>query len=163
MSPRLHVAVRGGLFHRISVTFLRNRTCSAPHCVLLLTSKPQTPSHEEDSRETSRQQTRSSGGGHHSPLLGTKGHDVQSPPLTPAGTEAAEADARVLGQRDAGGRRSPRHDIITPQESTQDISPPPSAQRLVHRPASSESAPGRPASSEGKEHSTVVDAGWRCE
>lgn len=107
-------------------------------------------SRDDESREPSRQPTQSSGG-HGSPCLtsSARGADMNSPPLTPAGTGFAEGGQK----REPSGNHEPISrgpDIIAPHESTQEPSSPASAQlavphvtmadrgRLARRPATSE-------------------------
>lgn len=107
-----------------------------------------TASHEDDSRDPSRQHTRSSGS-HHSPLLSPRGPEMHSPPLTPAGTDGVEGESKQLEHGKEPDKPAIRRELITPQESTQETSPPSSVRKLVHRPSSSDDVPKRPGSEEG--------------
>ncbi|EFX03808.1 kinase-like protein [Grosmannia clavigera kw1407] len=105
-----------------------------------------TTSHDDgSSHHTTRQHTPISTTGPHSPMLGAKGHDMQSPPLTPLGSAHVDGEAR-----------SPRlsglhHGSASPQAATREASPARmalAAQR-PQRPASSDDIARRPASSSG--------------
>ncbi|OAA68383.1 kinase-like protein [Niveomyces insectorum RCEF 264] len=117
-------------------------------------------SHETDSRHPSGQHTPSSTG---SPMLSAKAPDVQSPPLTPAGTAAhLDAGKRLsAASMDAAGARSPRHSTMTTQRSGPDASPPSSRGNLAatQRPSSSDESSRRPFSSSGtqQEHGLLGD------
>lgn len=69
---------------------------------------------------------------------------MQSPPLTPAGTDGTEEANHVGHSRDPE-KLMPHRDIITPQDSTQETSPQSSTRTLPHR-ASYDEAPKRPIS-----------------
>ncbi|CAK7218511.1 Nitrogen permease reactivator protein [Sporothrix curviconia] len=118
-----------------------------------------TASHDDDSRHASGQHTPVSGG---SPMLSARAHEMQSPPLTPSGTPYLEAERRSPRvSTDVPTSQSPRHGVITPQESSQDTSPPASRGHLaVDRPASSGDISRRPVSSSGI-HDHVLDGNHR--
>ncbi|EJT79046.1 HAL protein kinase [Gaeumannomyces tritici R3-111a-1] len=108
-----------------------------------------TVSHDDESRIASRQNTRSTAGPPQSPLPSPRAPEMQSPPLTPAATGQTDAEAR----RQKEPKSSSRHDLITPQDSTQESSPPASAHPSL-RPepqSSTEDIPRRPRSSQEKE------------
>ncbi|KAK5660378.1 hypothetical protein OQA88_12919 [Cercophora sp. LCS_1] len=97
-----------------------------------------TASHDEDSREPSREATRSSAG-HNSPRLppSMRSSEMHTPPLTPAGTESVtegdlQREHRAHHDRDRVGRTP---DIITPQDSSS------------HEPASPARPPNQQAAS----------------
>lgn len=113
-----------------------------------------TVSHDDESRIASRQNTRSTGGPPQSPLPSPRAPEMQSPPLTPAATGQTDAEAR----RQKESKSASRHDLITPQDSTQESSPPVSARPSL-RPepqSSTEDVPRRPRSSHEKEASSRV-------
>lgn len=96
-----------------------------------LTTTHKVPSHDDSSRDPSRQQTQSSTS-IPSPRLTPRGPEVNSPPLTPSGTDGA-SDMKTLEPEEK--RRTT--DVITPQESTQETSPKATTTRKIpHRPAS---------------------------
>lgn len=78
---------------------------------------------------------------------------MQSPPLTPSGTPYLDAERRSPRMSsDAVSSQSPRHGVITPQESSsKDASPPTSRGNLAvsDRPATSGDTTRRPVSSSG--------------
>lgn len=94
------------------------------------------PSHDDSSQNPSRQHTQSSTS-IPSPGLGPRGQEVNSPPLTPAGTDGA-SEPKIV---EPSGQRRRASDTITPQDSTQDTSPKPSARKLPHRPSSDHKRP----------------------
>ncbi|KAK3390574.1 kinase-like domain-containing protein [Podospora didyma] len=110
-----------------------------------------TASHDDDSREPSREPTRTSAG-RQSPHLNPsiRSSEMHTPPLTPSGTETAEA----LHREPAGGqdRMARIPGIITPQDSTVDHPPSPTSRPSISRPGSGDQASQRPTSSEGKDH-----------
>ncbi len=75
--------------------------------------------------------------------------EIHSPPLTPAGTDPEGAETRHAAE--SRGRRL-RPNIITPQESGQEMASPSSARR-----ASAEEGPRRPVSFGAKESAGVSD------
>ncbi|KAF3767756.1 Pkinase-domain-containing protein [Cryphonectria parasitica EP155] len=92
------------------------------------------PSHDDSSRDPSRQQTQSSTS-IPSPRLAPRGPEVNSPPLTPSGTDGT-SDAKVLEQQVQEEKRL-ANDVMTPQDSNKrDTSPRTSSRTLPHRPAS---------------------------
>lgn len=96
-----------------------------------LTTTHKVPSHDDSSRDPSRQQTQSSTS-IPSPRLTPRGPEVNSPPLTPSGTDGA-SEMKTLEPEEK--RRTT--DVITPQESTQETSPRTTTTRKIpHRPAS---------------------------
>lgn len=99
--------------------------------MLIDTSK--VPSHDESSRDPSRQHTHSSTS-NTSPRLTPRGPEVNSPPLTPSATDGASETKILESTRDEDRRRA--GDVITPQESTQESSPKTHTRRLPHRPVS---------------------------
>jgi len=104
----------------------------------------QVPSNDDSSHEASPQHTRSTTGGHPSPGAAPKAAmDMQSPPLTPAGTDPADPDGKRASQIADATTYGAQHEIITPQESTQETSPRSSVPRIPHRPASTEDVPRR--------------------
>ncbi|CAK7217219.1 Nitrogen permease reactivator protein [Sporothrix bragantina] len=118
-----------------------------------------TASHDDDSRHASGQHTPVSGG---SPMLSARAHEIQSPPLTPSGTPFLESEKKSPRvSSDVSTSQSPRHGVITPQESSKDASPPASRGNLaVDRPASSGDTSRRPVSSSGI-HDHVLDGNHR--
>ncbi|KAL2015491.1 hypothetical protein VTK56DRAFT_5363 [Thermocarpiscus australiensis] len=115
-----------------------------------------TTSRDDGSGEPSREPTQSSVS-HGSPHLNpsVRGPDMQSPPLTPAGTDTAEGGLKQEppGAQDRFGRAP---DLITPQESTHEPPPSPGSTRLSVRQSLStdrDRASRRPATSDGREHS----------
>lgn len=108
--------------------------------MLIRTSK--VPSHDDSSRDPSRQQTQSSTS-NPSPRLTPRGPEVHSPPLTPSGTDGT-SEPKILEPAVDQEKRA-AGDIITPQESTQETSPNMAARRLPHRPVS-DGPPKRPTS-----------------
>lgn len=113
---------------------------------ILITVTEKTQSHDDSSRDPSRQHTHSSAS-NQSPRLGPRGPEVHSPPLTPAGTDGASETKPLERARDPEPQKlMPERDaIITPQDSTQDASPKSSTRRLPHR-TSSDDAQKRPTS-----------------
>lgn len=107
-----------------------------------------TVSNEDESREPSRQATRSSTS-YHSPHLSPRGADMHTPPLTPAGTGPTEGDAKQLEHPSEQNNRGRRPDIITPQESTQETAT--LSRPLANRPASSGQVPQRTSSPDAKD------------
>lgn len=107
-----------------------------------LTTVSKVPSHEDSSRDPSRQQTQSSTS-NQSPRLTPRGLEVNSPPLTPSGTDGA-SDTKILepAQEDTRGA----NDVMTPQDSKPDASPKTSSRALPHRPASDGPHQRRPTS-----------------
>lgn len=95
-----------------------------------------TVSHDDESRDASRQQTQSSTS-IPSPRLGPRGPEVHSPPLTPAGTDGT-SDTKPLDSARDPEKPAHKRDVITPQESTQETSPKPATRRLPHRQSSEE-------------------------
>ncbi|CAK7202959.1 Nitrogen permease reactivator protein [Sporothrix eucalyptigena] len=118
-----------------------------------------TASHDDDSRHASGQHTPVSGG---SPMLSARAHEMQSPPLTPSGTPYLEPERKSPRvSTDASASQSPRHGVITPQESSKDASFPTSRGNLaVDRPASSSDTSRRPVSSSGI-HDQILDGNHR--
>ncbi|KAK0715643.1 kinase-like domain-containing protein [Lasiosphaeris hirsuta] len=131
-----------------------------------------TVSHEEDSREPSREATRSSVG-RNSPILppSLRHSEMQTPPLTPAGTGHAEGDlhSEHAGLHDQLGRSV---NIITPQDSSHEPSSPAPAttptlapfRPVVQRVAASahvepQAQPQRPASSDGDHRRGLFSVG----
>lgn len=106
-----------------------------------------TVSQDESSRDPSRQHTHSSTRSNQSPRLGSRGLEIQSPPLTPAGTDGASETKTLERVREPDNLKlQPERDsIITPQDSTQDASPKSSGRRGPHR-TSSDDAYKRPMS-----------------
>ncbi|CAN8102170.1 unnamed protein product [Discula destructiva] len=94
------------------------------------------PSHDDSSRDPSRQHTQSSAS-IPSPRLGPRGPELHSPPLTPAGTDGASEPKAV--EPTSEGRRA--SDTITPQDSTQDSSPKAAMRKLPHKPTSDHKRP----------------------
>lgn len=96
-----------------------------------------TVSHDDDSRDASRQHTQSSTS-MPSPRLGPRGAEVQSPPLTPAATDGTSETKQLDSARDSSEKLAHKRDVITPQESGQETSPQPATRRLPHRQSSEE-------------------------
>ncbi|KAL2189331.1 Pkinase-domain-containing protein [Thermothelomyces heterothallicus CBS 203.75] len=122
-----------------------------------------TASHDEESREPSRQPTQGSTT-HGSPHLSAshRSPDVHSPPLTPARTDTAEGGSK----REPSGRperlgRGP--DIITPQDSALEPPSPGSSRLSVPHQAMTEHerASRRPATSDGRENTQTTLGGHR--
>ncbi|KAK1759323.1 Serine/threonine-protein kinase oca2 [Echria macrotheca] len=112
-----------------------------------------TASNDEDSREASREPTRSSAG-HNSPRIppSLKSSDMHTPPLTPAGTQSAEGDLHreAPNAQDRLGRAP---DIITPQDSSSHEPPSPGRARPTQaRPTS----PSSQSSTAAAEHLHVT-------
>ncbi|KAL1841183.1 hypothetical protein VTJ49DRAFT_7352 [Mycothermus thermophilus] len=117
-------------------------------------------SREEDSREPSRQPTQSSAG-RVSPYLSAtrRGPDMNSPPLTPAGTESAEGKRESHVSQDRLGRAP---DLITPQDSSHEPPSPSSARLAVpHISSTDRDRPGRPPTSDSREQSQTTLGGHR--
>ncbi|KAI0009499.1 Pkinase-domain-containing protein [Xylariaceae sp. FL0662B] len=77
---------------------------------------------------------------YNSPRLSPRAPELASPPLTPAGTSAAESSdkgAKASSQHGSSGRLDSQ--AITPQASGQDSQPPAPRIGLPHRPASTDS------------------------
>ncbi|KAG8166438.1 hypothetical protein KVR01_002127 [Diaporthe batatas] len=96
-----------------------------------------TVSHDDDSRDASRQHTQSSTS-MPSPRLGPRGAEVQSPPLTPAATDGTSETKQLDHARDSSEKLAHKRDVITPQESGQETSPQPATRRTPHRQSSEE-------------------------
>lgn len=85
-------------------------------------------------------------------MLSARAHEMQSPPLTPSGTPYLETEKKSPRvSTDVSTSQSPRHGVITPQESSKDASPPTSRGNLTvtERPATSGETTRRPVSSSG--------------
>lgn len=104
-----------------------------PEAEEMLMTTFKVPSHDDSSRDPSRQQTQSSTS-NPSPRLTPRGPEINSPPLTPSGTDGT-SEPKIL---ESAGDQEKRgaSDVITPQESTQETSPRMTARRLPHRPVS---------------------------
>lgn len=87
---------------------------------------------------------------------------MHSPPLTPAGTDAADGGLKreSAGSHDRPGRS---HDTITPQDSTNEPSSPASARLAVPPPAPADRdrASRRPATSDGRDSTQTSLGGHR--
>jgi hypothetical protein len=103
----------------------------------MLTNKPKTASHDDESRDASRQHTQSSTS-IPSPRLGPRGPEVQSPPLTPAATDGTLETKQTDPAKDSSEKLTNKRDVITPQESGHETSPQPATRRLPHRQSSEE-------------------------
>ncbi|KAL2267844.1 hypothetical protein VTJ83DRAFT_5121 [Remersonia thermophila] len=117
-------------------------------------------SREDDSREPSRQPTQSSAG-RASPYLGAtrRGPDMNSPPLTPAGTESADGKREPHASQDRLGRTP---DLITPQDSSHEPPSPSSARLAVPQITSTDrDRQGRPFTSDSREQLQTALGGHR--
>ncbi|PSR77999.1 kinase-like domain-containing protein [Coniella lustricola] len=90
------------------------------------------PSHDDSSRSPSRQHTQSSTS-IPSPRLGPRGPEINSPPLTPSGTDGTSENRMLEPAQDDKPRTS---DVMTPQDSKRDTSPKTPSRVLPHRPSS---------------------------
>ncbi|GAB1318598.1 Nitrogen permease reactivator protein [Madurella fahalii] len=121
-----------------------------------------TTSRDDESREPSRQPTQNSAS-HSSPRLNASPRipDMHSPPLTPAGTDSAEAGSKREPPDTHDRGRAP--DIITPQDSIHEPPSPVSARLSVPHPISTDRdrASRRPATADGREQTQATLGGHR--
>ncbi|ROW09533.1 hypothetical protein VMCG_02618 [Cytospora schulzeri] len=130
-SPSVHVGEITSddikaLSHSLQGTSLQERRMNNYSFEPFSLPASRTQSIEESSRDPSRQHTHSSTrSNNQSPRLGPRGIEIQSPPLTPAGTDGASETKPLERARDPDNLKlQPERDaIITPQDSTQDASP----------------------------------------
>ncbi|KAK2022932.1 Pkinase-domain-containing protein [Colletotrichum zoysiae] len=108
----------------------------------------------EDESDNSRLPTPNSSGPR-SPRFGPS-HPMQSPPLTPAGTDPSDPAANKNEDQNGDGKPSSSEpSVITPQASSSQDSPPSSARRSMPiRGKSSEEVATRSASAEDREYDT---------
>ncbi|EGO59470.1 hypothetical protein NEUTE1DRAFT_121271 [Neurospora tetrasperma FGSC 2508] len=114
-----------------------------------------TPSHEDESRAPSREHTRSSAG-RNSPLLTphVRGHEMHTPPLTPAGTDNVD---RELRRESALAQERRSANLITPQDSSHEPTSPTSL-RNVQLPTPDEQlrSSSRPTSIDGRDRPQIT-------